>query len=99
MSPEAKEAEVDTGRLLVATPRNPEANTPSSGYTVYTEDGYKVSHEDNPGGQVEHKLAPGRYFVRLDRKAPERTFWVTVERGRVTRVTNPQWAENPPAVK
>jgi len=99
MSPEAKDAEVDTGRLLVLTPRTPETNTASSGYTVYTEDGYKVAHEANHGGQVEHKLAPGRYFVRLDEKAPVRTFWVTVEKGRVTRVTNPQWAENPPAVK
>jgi hypothetical protein len=89
MTPEAKDAEVDTGRLLVLNSR----------YTVYTEDGYKVAHEDNLGGQVEHKLAPGRYFVRLDEKTPERAFWVTVERGRVTRVTNRTWDEKPPAVK
>src|SRR6185369_10490336 len=100
MSPEAKEAEVETGRLLVLSPRVPEDY---SGYTVYTPDGHNVAHEDNHGvrmqGPVERKLAPGRYFVQLDQKAPERTFWVTVEKGRVTRVENRQWIETPPAVK
>ena len=112
MTPEAKDAEVDTGRLLVFTPRIPEKDpvgsngsplTPYSGYTVYTEDGHEVAHEENHGlhveGPVERKLAPGRYFVQLDHQSPGRYFWVSVERGRVTRVENSLWSENPPTVK
>ena len=109
MTPEAKDAEVDTGRLLVFTPRIPEKApvdsdaSPYSGYTVYTKDGHEVAHEENHGlrieGPVERRLAPGRYFVRLDRRAPGRDFWVTVERGRVTRVENPLWSGAPPTVK
>jgi hypothetical protein len=112
MTAEAKDSEVDTGRLLVLTPRVPEENaldpdaaplTQYSGYTVYTEEGYKVAHEDNHGvrmeGPVERKLAPGRYFVRLDAHAPARNFWVTVERGRVTRVENRLWSDTPPVVR
>ena len=111
MSAEAKDAEVDTGRLLVFTPRIPEENRigdsssaiSCSGYTVYTEDGHKVAHEENHGvrmpGPVERRLAPGRYFVRLDQPAPDRTFWVTVEKGRVSRVENGRWHDAPPAVK
>ena len=110
MTPEAKDAEVDTGRLVVFTPRVPEANpiesepiSQYSGYTVYTEDGHKVSNEENHGvhmeGPAEHKLAPGRYFVRLDHEAPKREFWVTIEKGKVTRVENPEWTEAAPYVK
>ena len=112
MSAEAKEAEVDTGRLLVFTPRILEENpvdteasplTHYSGYTVYTEDGHKVAYEENHGvrmeGPVERILAPGRYFVRLDRPFPERDFWVTIERGQTTRVENRLWSGTPPTVK
>ena len=112
MTPEAKAAEVDTGQLLVFTPRileenpvDPEAAplTHYSGYTVYSQDGHKVAHEDNHGvrmeGPVERKLAPGRYFVRLDQPAPGRDFWVTVDKGRVTRVENQHWSGAPPTVK
>lgn len=111
MTPEAKDAEVDTGRLLVLTPRAPEENrepgasplTQYTGYSVYSQDGHKVAHEDNHGvhmlGPVERRLAPGRYFVRLDHPAPQRDFWVTVEKARVTRVENPLWAAPSPAVK
>ena len=88
MTPEAKEAEVDTGRLVVSTP--------TSGYTVYTEDGHKVAHEQGP---VERRLAPGRYFVRLYEKVPGRDFWVTVEKGRVTRVETPNGNGPPPTVR
>jgi hypothetical protein len=88
MTPEAKDAEVDTGRLVVSTP--------SSGYTVYTEDGHKVAHEQGP---VERRLAPGRYFVRLDEKVPGRNFWVTVEKGRVTRVETSNESAPPPTVR
>jgi hypothetical protein len=92
MSQEAKDAEVDTGRLLVLMP--------GTGYTVYTEDGYKVAHEANPGNRpVERKLAPGRYFVRLDHKVPGRDFWVTIARGQVTQVEKTVPSEAPPAVK
>ena len=80
MTPAAVEAEVDTGRLLVVAPE--------SGYTVYGEDGRQVAHEPNRAGLREGlKLAPGRYFVRLDEpvRGP-REFWVTVERIKVTRV-------------
>ena len=87
MTAEAKEAEVDTGRLLVHAP---------TGYTVYTEDGYTVAREEGP---VERTLAPGRYFVRLNEKLPGRDFWVTVERGKVTRVENPAWGGAPPTVR
>jgi hypothetical protein len=90
MTPEAKEAEVDTGRLLVATP--------GAGYTVYTPDGYAVAHEFNRGN-VEHKLAPGRYFVRMDHPGPDRDFWVTIEKARVTRVDPQPGAIAPPVVK
>jgi hypothetical protein len=90
MTPEAKEAEVDTGRLVVLTP--------NSGYTVYTEDGHKVAHEENRG-PAERRLAPGRYFVRLDQPSPDRYFWVTIEKGRVTQVENQIWSQTPPAVK
>jgi hypothetical protein len=112
MTQEAKDAEVDTGRLLVLSPRMLEENsvdldaspiTQYTGYTVYTEDGHKVAHEDNHGdrmlGPVERKLAPGRYFVRLDEKVPAREFWVTIERGRVTRVENPLWRDTTPTAK
>lgn len=112
MSAEAKEAEVDTGRLVVLTPGGTQENprdprgsmlTRHSGYTVYTETGHKVAHEANHEagreGPVERKLAPGRYFVRLDRRVPGRNFWVAVERGRVTRVENRLWSDSPPAVK
>jgi len=112
MTQEAKDAEVDTGRLLVLTPRIPEENpldydasplTQYSGYTVYTEDGHKVAYEENHGvrleGPVDRRLAPGRYFVRLDEPAPGREFWVTVERGRVTRVENRLWSGTIPEVK
>jgi hypothetical protein len=112
LTKEAMEAEVDTGRLVVLSPRIPEQNpidysSPPvlqySGYTVYTEDGHKVAHEDNHGvrmlGPVERKLAPGRYFVRLDQEAPERTFWVSIEKARVTRVQNSRWHESPSTVK
>jgi hypothetical protein len=90
MTPEAKEADVDTGRLLVARP--------GAGYTVYTPDGYEVAHEYNRG-TVEHKLAPGRYFVRMDQPGPGRDFWVTIEKARVTRVDGRQGTDTPPAVK
>ena len=94
MTQESKDAEVDTGRLAL---------TPGTGYTVYTEDGYKVAHEANPAGRkegpVERRLAPGRYFVRLDKPVSGRDFWVTVERGQVTRVENNPRSETPPAVK
>ena len=77
--------------------------TQYSGYTVYTEDGHKVAYEENHGvrleGPVDRRLAPGRYFVRLDEPAPGREFWVTVERGRVTRVENRLWSGAPPDVK
>jgi hypothetical protein len=112
MTPESKEAEVDTGRLVVLTPRILEENrlnddesplTQYSGYTVYTEDGHKVAHEDNHGvhmeGPVERTLAPGRYFVRLDEHVHGRKFWVTVEKGKVTRVENKLWSQAPPAAK
>jgi hypothetical protein len=112
MTPEAKDAEVDTGRLLVFTPRIVEQSpldseasspTPYSGYTVYTEDGHKVASEKNHGirmeGPVERKLAPGRYFVRLDQPAPDRDFWVRIEKGRVTRVENSLWSGTLPTVK
>jgi hypothetical protein len=82
MTQEAKDAEVETGRLLVLSR--------SSGYTVYTEDGRKIAHEEIPG--VERRLAPGRYFVRLDEEIPARDFWVRVEKGQVTRVENPLWS-------
>jgi hypothetical protein len=88
MSQEAKDAEVDTGRLVVVSP--------GTGYSVYTEDGYKVAHESGP---VERRLAPGRYFVRLDKQVPGRDFWVNVEKGRVTRVESSPRIETPPAVK
>lgn len=90
MSQESKDAEVDTGRLLVVRP--------GTGYKVYTEDGYQVAHELSVT-PVEHKLAPGRYFVRLDKQVPGRDFWVTVEKGRVTRVEGDSRLETPPAVK
>ena len=112
MTAEAKDAEVDTGRLLVLTPRILEENpidldaspiTQYSGYTVFTEDGHRVAYEDNHGvrqeGPLERKLAPGRYFVRLDQEVPGREFWVTVKRGQVTRVENPLWGGPPPTVK
>lgn len=112
MTPEAKDAEVDTGRLLVFTPRttrkepgdSPAPPLPHySGYTVYSEDGHEVAHENNHGlrmeGPVERKLAPGRYFVQLDERSPIRSFWVTIERGRVTRVENPPSSGAPPTVK
>ena len=112
MTPEAKDADVDTGRLVVVTPRMPEKDPvgpqgsplpPYSGYTVYTEDGHEVAHEDNRGlhgeGPAERRLAPGRYFVQLDQRTPGQSFWVTVERGRVTRVENSLWSETPPTVK
>ena len=112
MTPQAKDAEVDTGRLVVFSPRMLEENpvdldaspiTQFTGYTVYTEDGHKVAHEDNHGvrmlGPVERKLAPGRYFVRLDEKVPGREFWVTIERGQVTRVENPAWRDTTPTAK
>jgi hypothetical protein len=83
MTQEARDAEVETGRLLVLTPGTP-------GYTVYTEDGRRIAHEENHG--VERRLAPGRYFVRLDEEIPGRDFWVRVEKGRVTRVENPLWS-------
>ena len=98
MTPEAKEAEVDTGRLLVLTPRTPEGNCTCSGYTVYTEDGHKVAHEVNLG-PVERRLAPGRYFVRLDENVPGRDFWVRIEKGRVTRVESGLWNGSPATVK
>jgi hypothetical protein len=88
MTPEAKDAEVDTGRLLVVTP--------SPGYTVYTEGGHKVAYVE---GAVERRLAPGRYFVRLDQRVPGRDFWVTIERGRVTRVENRLSSGAPETVK
>lgn len=90
MTAESKEAEVDTGRLLIARP--------GAGYTVYTPDGYAVAHEFNRGN-VEHKLAPGRYFVRMDQPGPGRDFWVTIEKARVTRVDGPAGSDAPPAVK
>lgn len=90
MTPEAKDAEVETGRLQVLT---------DSGYTVYSEDGHKVAHEENLGVPVERRLAPGRYFVRLDQAAPGRDFWVTVDKGRVTRVENKVWSDTLPNVK
>lgn len=108
MTQEAKDAEVDTGRLLVLSPRLLEENlvdhgTPYTGYTVYTENGHKVAHEDNHEvrmpGPIERKLAPGRYFVRLDERVPAREFWVTIERGRVTRVENPLWGGILPTAK
>ncbi len=111
MTAEAKDAEVDTGRLVVLTPRTPEEHrnadsTPIiqySGYTVYTEDGHKVAHEENHGvhmlGPEERKLAPGRYFVRLDEEVSGRDFWVRVEKGRVTRVENGIWNDIPATVK
>ena len=111
MTPQAKDAEVDTGQLLVFTPRILEENpvdseasplTHHTGYTVYSENGHKVAYEENHGvrmeGPVERKLAPGRYFVRLDQPAPGRDFWVTVEKGRVTRVENKLWTGTPPTV-
>jgi hypothetical protein len=99
MTPKAKDAEVTTGRLVVMTPSIPEV-TQYSGYTVYTADGHLVAHEDNQGARpAERKLAPGRYFVRLDERVPGRDFWVTVERGQVTRVENPSWGGAPPAVR
>ena len=88
MSQESKDAEVDTGRLVVVSP--------GTGYSVYTEDGYKVAHESGP---VERRLAPGRYFVRLDKPVPGRDFWVTIEKGQVTRVEGTSRTETPPAVK
>ena len=88
MTSEARDAEADTGRLVVVTPH--------SGYTVYTEDGHKVAHEQ---GMAERRLAPGRYFVRLDDKVPGRDFWITVEKGRVTRVESPNGGGPPPAVR
>jgi len=112
VAPEAKDAEKESGQLLIFSPRVPEENpldsdaTPMiqhSGYTVYTEDGRKVAHEDNHGvrreGPVERKLAPGRYFVRLDEPVPGRTFWVTVEKDRVTPVENSSWHESAATVK
>jgi hypothetical protein len=111
MTAEAKDAEVDTGRLQVFSPRTPErkpldaeaAPLTYSGYTVYTEDGHQVAHENNHGvrmeGPVERKLAPGRYYVRLDEKVSERSFWVTIKRGQVTRVENDRWSEPSATVK
>lgn len=89
LTPEAKEADVDTGRLQVARPGS---------YTVYTPEGFPVSHEYNRGN-VEHKLAPGRYFVRMDQPGPGRDFWVTIEKARVTRVEGQPGTDTPPAVK
>jgi hypothetical protein len=112
MTQEAKDAEVDTGRLLVFTPRILEGNpldseaapfNPYSGYTVFTPDGHKVAYEKNHGGRQEgpvaRRLAPGRYLVRLDQPAPELEFWVTIEKGRVTQVENSHWSGEPPTVK
>jgi|SRR6185503_3393215 len=90
MTAAALEAEVETGRLLVVAPATPGAL--QSGYTVYDEEGLPVAHETNRAGfreqgPVELKLAPGRYFVRLDEAVPgPRQFWVTVQRLKVTRV-------------
>ena len=105
---EAGDGEADTGRLLVFSPRMPEENpidfetppvTQHTGYTVYSNDGRIVVHEENHGvrmeGPVERKLAPGRYFIRLDHPALDREFWVTIEKGRVTRVQNKLWIGDP----
>lgn len=114
MTPEAREAEVDTGRILVFAPNIADATSGDagappravhSGYTVYTEDGRKVAHETNQAGfpaqgPVELKLAPGRYFVRLDEPTQgPRTFWVTVERAKVTRVGNKAGSDTPATVR
>ena len=104
MTPAAISAEVDTGRLLVYTPRNADS-APFSGYKVYDEAGRSVAHETNQAGgraegPVELKLAPGRYFVRLDEPGQGlREFWVSVERGKVTRVENKSWSGTPAYVR
>jgi len=95
MTQEAKDAEIDTGRLVVLAPKAPDQHP---GYTVYTENGHKVAHEDNTGAE-ERKLAPGRYFVRLDQDVPGREFWVSIEKGKVTRVQNELWNGSPATVK
>lgn len=76
MTPAARDAEVDTGQLQVE---------PQAGYTVYDQDGRKVAHQ--AAGAVDLKLAPGRYFVAIDEPVQgPRKFWVTVEKGKLTRV-------------
>jgi hypothetical protein len=99
MTPEALEAQTDTGRLLVYTPRTGVTNEgPYTGYSVFSESGLKVAHETNQlglraEGPVELKLAPGRYFVRLDEPGQGlREFWVRVERAKVTRIEHPSGA-------
>lgn len=113
MTPEAREAELDTGRLLVYAPRITDARGdaeiaprgPHSGYTIYTEAGLELAHETNQAGAraegpVEHRLAPGRYFVRLDESVEgPREFWVTVERAKVTRVESKKGDKTPPTVR
>jgi hypothetical protein len=112
MTQEAKDAEIDTGRLVVLTPKTLDPDpidfssppvSQHTGYTVYTEDGHKVAHEGNHGlrtlGPEERKLAPGRYFVRLDQDVPGREFWVSIEKGKVTRVQNELWNGSPATVK
>ena len=113
LTPEAREAALDTGWLLVYAPRrtNGAADAPvaprglHSAYTIYTEDGLELSHETNQAGfraegPVEHRLAPGRYFVRLDEEVQgPREFWVTVERAKVTRVEATKGENAPPTVR
>jgi len=84
MTPAALEDEVDTGRLLVDGP-----TALRTGYSVYDPEGRHIAHQarQTSGRPEELKLAPGRYFVRLDVpvRAP-RDFWVTVEKRKVTRI-------------
>ncbi len=105
MTPAALEAEVATGRLVVRAGDAGGRAAAYPGYKVYDPSGLKVAHQAaQAGGEAEKAaeltLAPGRYFVRLDepREGP-REFWVTVERGKVTRVENKSGSGAPPTVR
>jgi hypothetical protein len=94
MTPAALDAEVDTGRLLVKAGDAGGRAVAYPGYEVYDPSGLKVAHQavqtgNGTEGAAELKLAPGRYFVRLDEPGQgPREFWVTVERAKVTRIDN-----------
>ena len=100
VTPDARTADVDTGRLQVDSPKIP--NSPlHTGYMVFDENGLEVAHAAaRAEGPVEIKLAPGRYFIRLDQaKSGPRDFWVTVKRDQVTRVDNEGWNDVPASVR